>query len=83
MGKITPEPDTKKMLFSDRSDCIITDIFPHLFNCIQRGSYRNGRHDNYGCSIIVVVLGTPQNNTEELEDVKRIQDLLEEEKEPH
>lgn len=53
----------------------------HLFNGIQWGSYWNDRHENYSCSIIVVVLCAPQSNTEELEDVKRIQDLMEEERE--
>ncbi len=52
----------------------------HLFNGIQWGRYWNDRHENYGCSIIVVVLSTPQNDAEELEDVERIQDLMEEEK---
>lgn len=50
----------------------------HLFNSVQRGGYRNDRHENYGCGIIVVVLCAPKNNAEELEDVERIQHLVEE-----
>lgn len=50
----------------------------HLFDSVQRGSYGDDWHDNDGHSIVVVLIRTPQNHTEQLEDVKRVQDLKEE-----
>lgn len=50
----------------------------HLFDSVQRGSYGDDWHDNDGHSIVVVLISTPQNHTEQLEDVKRVQDLKEE-----
>lgn len=48
----------------------------HLPNSIQRGSYWYDGHKNNGWGKIVVVFNTPQNNTEELKDVKRVQNLV-------
>lgn len=47
----------------------------HLSNSIQWGSYWYDGHKNYGWSEVEVVFSTPQNNTEELKDVKRVQNL--------
>lgn len=52
----------------------------HLFDSVQRGSYGYDWHENNGRSIVVILIGTPQDNTEELEDVERIEDLQEEAK---
>lgn len=50
----------------------------HLFDSVQRGSYGDDWHNNDGHSIVVVLISAPQNHTEQLEDVKRVQDLKEE-----
>lgn len=47
----------------------------HLFDSVQRGSYGYDWHENYGRSIVIILVGTPQDNTEKLEDVERIEDL--------
>lgn len=47
----------------------------HLLDGVQRGSYGNNRHENDGHSIVVILVSTPQDHTEELEDVKRVEDL--------
>lgn len=52
----------------------------HLFDGVQRGSYGYDRHENNGHSIVVILIGTPQDHTEELEDVERVEDLQEETK---
>lgn len=49
----------------------------HLFDGVQRGSYGYDRHENNGHSIVVILIGTPQDHTEELEDVERVEDLQE------
>lgn len=49
----------------------------HLFDGVQRGSYGYDRHENNGHSIVVILVGTPQDHTEELEDVERVEDLRE------
>lgn len=53
----------------------------HLFDGVQRGSYGYDRHENNGHSIVVILIGTPQDHTEELEDVKRVEDLPEQQRE--
>lgn len=52
-------------------------LVDHLFDGVQRGSYGYDRHENNGHSIVVILISTPQNHTEELEDVKRVEDLKE------
>lgn len=47
----------------------------YLFNGVQRGSYGYDRHYNNGQSIVVILISTPQDHTEELKDVERVQDL--------
>ena len=49
----------------------------YLFNGVQRGSYGNEGHEHDGGSVVVILFETPQDHTEELEDVERIQDLYE------
>lgn len=47
----------------------------YLLNSVERGSYWYEGHDDYGHCVVIVFIYTPQNNTEELEDVERIEDL--------
>lgn len=55
-------------------------IESHLFDGVHRGSGGYDRHENNGHSVVVILIGTPQNHTEELEDVERVEDLQEETK---
>lgn len=50
----------------------------YLFDGVQRGSYGYNRHENNGHSIVVILISTPQDYAEELENVKRVEDLQEE-----
>lgn len=47
----------------------------YLLNSVERGSYRYNRHDDYGHCVVIIFIRTPQDNTEELEDVERVEDL--------
>lgn len=49
----------------------------YLFDGVQRGSYGNNGHEDDGCGIVVVLISAPQDHTEELEDVERVEDLQE------
>lgn len=50
----------------------------YLFNGVQRGSYGYDRHEDDGYGVVVVLVGAPQDHTEELEDVEGVEDLQEE-----
>ena len=47
----------------------------HLFNGVQRNGNGYDRHQDNSSSIVVVLFSAPQNHTEQLENVKRIQHL--------
>lgn len=52
-----------------------TALRPHLFDGVQRGSCGYDWHENNGRSIVIILISSPQDHTEELEDVKRVEDL--------
>lgn len=57
--------------------CLSIICEAYLFDGVQRGSYGYDRHENNSHSIVVILIGTPQDHTEELEDVERVEDLQE------
>ena len=55
--------------------CKISKYQTDLLDSIQWGGYGYHRHEDYGRSVVVIRIKAPQNHTEELEDVERIQHL--------
>lgn len=61
--------------WGERAAPRLTDCRRYLFNGVQRYTYGDEGHEDNGGSVVVVLFERPQDHTEELEDVERVEDL--------